>query len=209
LGRNNYEQMKIQMRSHFLEFDQSEMIRKFSLSHDEDYLYLRFLGRDYRIDRTDGAVESSEDGFVTCVEGDYNESMTLYDVLCCSKPDCALSGEYAPGRSLKGTVYTMGNTGEGSMFADAARRFDADPAALARACAALGGQPQGHGDVAFRLQMFDFLPLQFAFWQSDEDFPPEINLLWDTNVLDFMHYETLWFAAGHLMRRLRERMEQK
>ena len=56
--------------------------------------------------------------------------------------------------------------------------------------------------------MFDFLPMRFAFWRSDEDFPAEIKMLWDSNIMQFMHYETIWFAAGHLLARLEELMIQ-
>lgn len=203
---NNYEEMRNRMRGHFLEFDQAEMIRKFSLRSDEDFLYIRFLGRDYRVGRRTGVAEWSADGFRTCTEGDYNESMTIYDVLCCSRTDCFLTDEFVPSNSLKGVVYTAMNTG-GSMFAKSAEAFERGFAALPRACEALGGVPEGKGDVAYRIPMFDFLPVRFSFWQADEDFPPEIKLLWDRNVLSYMHYETLWFAAGHMMKRLREEME--
>ncbi len=208
MKRDNYEHMKNKMRTHFLDYDQTEMIRRFSLKSDEAFLYIRFLGRDYRISRSTGTVEWSEDSFLTCTEGDYNESMTIYDVLCCSKPDCCLTGIFMPSSSLKGTVYTglnTGlNTGSGTMFLKSAGIFNHHLDALAKACEALGGIPDGRGDVACRIPMFDFLPVQFAFWQEDEDFPPEIRILWDSNVLSFMHYETLWFAAGHMMRRLEE-----
>ena len=73
--KSNYEQMRDQMRPHFLTFDQGEMIRKFDMNCDEDYLCIRFCGRMYRVGRTTGIVEWSEDGFLTCTEGDFNESM--------------------------------------------------------------------------------------------------------------------------------------
>ena len=48
---SNYETMKDRMSSHFLEYDQEKMIRKFALDHDEKYLYIFFVGRKYRINR--------------------------------------------------------------------------------------------------------------------------------------------------------------
>ena len=59
MKRNNYEHMKNQMRTHFLDYDQTKMIRKFSLKSDEAFLYIRFLGRNYRISRSHGTVEWS------------------------------------------------------------------------------------------------------------------------------------------------------
>ncbi|MBR4078892.1 MAG: DUF3786 domain-containing protein [Christensenellaceae bacterium] len=204
MPKNNYEQMRNEMRIHFLDYDQPEMIRKFSLKHDDKYIYIRFLARDYRISRQNGIVEGSDNGFSNTSEADYNESMTIYDILCCSKPDCALSGKYALSSSLKGIIHTGWNVGGGTMFQQFSDTFDKLFDRLPYACELLGGVPEGRGDISYRIPMFDFLPVLFSFWRSDDEFPADIRLLWDTNVLDFMHYETLWFAAGHLMRRLEE-----
>ena len=206
--QNNYEQMRDQMRPYFLTFDQEGMIRKFQLAHDCDYLYLRFCGRDYRVGRTTGIVEWSEDHFESCHEGDYNESMTIYDILCYSKSDCHLCGEFAPTGSLKGVVLTSMNAGNALVSSRISGFFDANIHLLDQACIALGGIPAGKGDVAYQLPLFDFLPVRFAFWRADEDFPPEIQMLWDTNILSFMHFETIWFAAGHLLSRIEELMRQ-
>ena len=202
--KNNYEQMRNQMRPKFLTYDQEEMIRKFQLAHDEHYLYIRFCSRMYRIGRFTGIVEWSEDQFQSATEGDFNESMTLYDLLCCAKPDCHLSGEFAPSSSLPGLVYTRMQAGSSMGSRRREEFFDAHTELLAQACVALGGIPEGKGDVAYRIPLFDFLPVQFAFWRADEDFPAEIRILWDTNVQSYMHFETLFYAAGHLLHRMEE-----
>ena len=206
MKRDNYLHMRNEMRSRFLTYDQSEMIRKFSLKSDGEFLYLTFLSRPYRVGRHTGIVEWSEDNFLTCIEGDYSESMTIYDVLCYSKPDCCLSGTFTQSNSLPGTAYTRLNTGSGSFYDRQCRFFDDKLPALREACAALGGIPEGKGDVAYRIPLFDFLPLRFAFWQSDEDFPAEIKIFWDSNTLNYMHFETLWFAVGHMLKRIAELM---
>lgn len=209
MRKDNYEQMRDQMRPRFLTFDQREMIQKFDLDHDTQYLYIRFCGRLYRVGRTSGIVEWSEDGFSTCTEGDFNESMTLYDILCYSKGDCCLSGEYAPSSSLPGLVYTGMKAGSSMGSRETEEYFCSHVALLRRACAALDGIPEGKGDVAYRIPLFDFLPVRFSFWEADEDFPAEIRILWDTNVLRYMHFETLFYAAGHLLRRLKEWMQSQ
>lgn len=206
MKQSNYEIMRNQMRSRFLQYDQAAMIKKFGLNADEAYIYMDFFNRPYRVDRSTGVVEWSEDGFCSLHEADYNESMSIYDVLCCSKPDCRLAGEFMPSSSLKGTGYTSAALGS-AMFKKYYERFDGHTEALAEACRKLGGVPEGKGDVAFRLPVFSFLPLRFEFWESDEDFPAETRLLWDGNVLSYMHYETLWFAAGHLFGRMMEMLE--
>ena len=209
MKKSNYEQMRDQMRPHFLTFDQEVMIRKFNLNCDDEYLYIRFCGRLYRVGRTTGVVEWSEDGFLTCTEGGFNESMTIYDILCYSKPDCCLSGEFAPSSSLPGLVYTGMKAGSSMGSRETEEFFNTNVELLRCACAAMGGIPEGKGDVAYRIPMFDFLPVRFSFWEADEDFSAEIRVLWDTNVQNFMHFETLFYAAGHMLQRMMQWMEKQ
>lgn len=206
MQQSNYDRTRDEMRVKFLEYDQDGMIRRFSLHADENCLYLRMLGRTYRIGRTDGVVAWSDDGFDSCVPADYLESLTIYDVLCCAKPGCRLSGQFAAAASLHGVVYT-GHTNlsaPGCSGDTAAAAFDRQPERLAAACRMLGGTPEGRGDVAFRIPLFDFLPVLFQFWRADEEFPASITLLWDERVLDYLHYESVCYAELLLLRRLRE-----
>ena len=85
MRQSNYEITKEKMAKHFLDFDQGTMISRMHLRYDSRYLYIRFVGRWYRIDRSSGLVQWSEDGFRHGIEGDFNEAMSIYDLLCCSK----------------------------------------------------------------------------------------------------------------------------
>lgn len=91
---SNYETMKDRMSSHFLEYDQEKMVRKFALEHDEKYLYIFFVGRKYRINRITGGITWSVDEFQTEENANYNEAMTIYDVLCNSKEYCHPAHEW-------------------------------------------------------------------------------------------------------------------
>ena len=48
---SNYEIMKRQMQKEFLKYDQEKMIQKFHLESDTDSIFIRFVSKDYRIDR--------------------------------------------------------------------------------------------------------------------------------------------------------------
>jgi len=108
--------------------------------------------------------------------------------------------------NLPGVV--AGSSVGSDMFAESARFFDGKADALGHACERLGGRKIPKGDVGYRLNMFDFLPLELRFWESDEEFPPSLSLLWDRNLQDYIHYETSYFIAGHLMRRLKDLMKE-
>lgn len=204
---SNYDRMRDQMETEFLNYDQEKMIRKYGLEHDRTYLYLTFAGRRCRIGRNSGRVEWTEDHFIHAVHADYNVSMTIFDVLCYAKDDCCLSGRFVPVHQLKGTVESAspGN----NMFDGTAKKFDRRAGALARACELLGGQKETVGDVSYRIPLFDFLPVILQFWESDEEFPPVLKLMWDENILSYMHFETTFFAAGHLCRRLEDLMDSR
>ncbi len=201
---SNYEIMRDRMELEFAQHDQQEMIRKFSLRQDADFLYIPMLGRDYRIHRDTGRVERCTEGGY--VHADYNESMILFDMLAWSRPDCRLAGQFVPLDGLKGVVRSASPAA--GVFARLADPFGGRTELLARACLALGGTPGTVGDVASTLPLFTFFPVVLQFWDGDEDFGPVLKFMWDQNATDFMHYETICFAVSHIARRLRETMAE-
>ena len=202
----NYETMKISMADTFLKYNQEKMIRKFSLEHDQSWIYLIFVSRRYRINRTSGMVQWSEDDFDTVHEADYNEAMTIYDVLCYSKDGCHPAHEFVNINSLS-TVRTGNLSQSSSFFQNTADFFQGKIAELRNACIMLSGKILEKGDIAFELDLFPFLQVVIRFWEADDEFPASLQILVDKNVLDYMHYETLMFALTHLFHRLKEKME--
>lgn len=204
MSMSNYRRMLLDMRERFLGYDQQEMRVKFSLSADDEYLYIPLLGRRHRIHRSTGLVEYEESGQFH--EADINAAATIYDILCCSKPNCSLSGQFAPINSVAKNFHTK-NLG-GSVFDSCPELFAAHPDRLEQALMALGGTKEGKGDIAYRVDAFPFLPIRVQFWASDDEFPASLQFLWDLNTLDFLHYETTYYLAGHLLHRLRELMAE-
>lgn len=202
---SNYEIMKLQMQKEFLKYNQEKMIQKFQLLHDADYIYIHFIGHQYQIHRTSGKTAWSDDDFLHSKEAGYNEAMTIYDVLCCSKEGCHLSGDFVNMKNLSSIKNRSGSAG-GGLFQKTAKDFDHKEKLLALACEKLNGIKYDKGDVSYQIPLFDFLPVVFQFWNSDDEFPASLTLLADKNMLEYMHYETVFFAAGHLMDRLKEEM---
>ncbi len=205
---SNYDIMRDKMEKKFLEYDQKKMTDKFGLEYDDDYIYITFIARPYRVGRRTGRVEWSEDGFKTAVHGGFNESMTIFDVLCCSKDDCRLSGKFTSANMLKGVAQTQ-HLGEG-LNQGVADSFGGRTEELGAALLRLGGRlspVKTSADVDFTLDMFPFLPVEFRFWDADDEFPASMSILMDENVLQFMHYETTYYMIGHLLDRTAEIME--
>ena len=48
------------------------------------------------------------------------------------------------------------------------------------------------------------MPVILQFWDADEEFDAALKIMWDTNTLDFMRFETTFYASNHLLERLKE-----
>lgn len=202
---SNYEITKHRVQREFLKYDQEKMIEKFHLKSDEDFLYIKFIGRTYRINRKNGYPEWSKDDFQSCTEADFNEALTIYDLLCDSKDNCCAAGEYVNLKSMSGIRGSSKNLGDG-LFAGQGKFFDQKEVQLRKACEFMGGIPSGKGDVAYEIPLFDFLNCRIQFWSSDEDFESQLQIFMDKNILDFIRYETVWYAVSHLLKRIQEEM---
>lgn len=202
---SNYDIMRDRMELEFAKYDQMEMIRKFSLRYDKDFLYLRFVGRDYRINRTNGRIEWYSDAEKNFIHAGYNESMTIFDVLARSKPGCRLTGRFVSTGDLPGT--TKSASAAGNLFSSQSGFFAGRCEALLEACRKLGGIPGTVGDVSSIIPVFDFLPVMLQFWDADEEFGAVLKFMWDYNTTDFMHFETMAFATMHLIGQLKGLVE--
>ena len=171
MGMSNYDQMLEAARKLFLGYDQSTMVKKFHLEQDETYLYLSFVGLPYRIEKATGTIQWMDENGQPHAAG-FNDGMAIYDILCYSKPNCHLSGQFGPINSVASSYHTSG-LGE-SLFDERAAVFARDPRKLERICEDLGGVKEGKGDIAYRLDLFPFLPIRLQFWLADEEFPASI-----------------------------------
>lgn len=196
---DNYQLSRDRAQVYFLNFDQHAMIDAWNLRHDEQYLYPVFLGRTYRISRESGTV-FRPDGQAAGFE----ESLSLFDLLCHEGSAKHLSGTFAPVNSLKGRPAI----GVGTDFhSEIANRFDRKQDIFQTACLALGGTAIPLGDLGFSFSVFGALTVRLKFYGSDEDFPASVVLLWDENMLQYIYYETVFYIAGFLLHCILEEMD--
>lgn len=202
---NNYQIQAAQAKERFLTYDQEEIIRRLHLEADEQYLYIPMLSRRHRICRNTGHMEKlTETGWTAA--NSHGEVMTLLDLLCDSSPDRFLAGRWKAMGSFGLMFHQNLLEGQRDPWAD---RFEADPDGFRRACLALQGRPFPQGDIAYAVELFDGLPVLLQLWFGDEEFPANLRFLWDENALMYLKYETMWFAKGLILERIREKMGQK
>lgn len=200
--KDNYKIQAQQARERFLGYDQQALIRKLRLAHDEEYLYAPMLGIPYRIHRGTGDLERQKNG--SWVDGSsFGEVMTFLDLLCDSREDRHLSGQWK-------NLQDFGMMFHRNLLEEAkdpwAERFSADPEGFRRACLALGGRPLPQGDVSYAIDLFDGLPFAVQLWLGDEEFPSQLRFLLDANAKMYLRYETMHYARGLLLALLAEHM---
>lgn len=202
---NNYLIQARQAKQRFLTYDSQALIRKLTLKADEDFLYVPMLCQTYRIRRTTGDIDRFN-GEAWVDANSYEEVMTLLDLVCDSREDRHLSGRWK-NMSAFGLQFHQ-NLLEGTRdpWAEA---FQADQEGFRRACIALGGKPLPNGDIAYAIEMFDGLPVALQLWLGDEEFPPNLRLMWDENAGMYIRYETMYFAKALLLDRIAEEMKSE
>jgi len=196
---SNYDLQVDMAKDIFLQYDQQKIIEKFSLQHDEAYLYPTMFGRQYRLCRRTGSLESFyKDAWQDA--NTFGEVMTLLDILCDAKPLRYITGRWTAMANFGLMFHSKMIEEKKDPLAEA---FDRDPQALHRGCLALGGRPIPGGDISYAVEVMDGLCIGIQFWHGDEEFAPQFRYFWDDNALQFLRYETMHYALGHLRQLLR------
>lgn len=201
---DNYLIQAQQAQQYFLTYDQSSLIRKLRLPHDEQYLYPVMFHRQYRLDRKNGNLERKQgDGWVSA--NTFAEVLTLLDLVCDSREDRHLSGNWKNMTSF-GLMFHQDML-EGAHDPWAAL-FESRPEDFRRACEALGGRKlDTTADIAYAIEIFDGLEIALQLWFGDEDFPANLRTLWDENALMYIRYETMHYARELLLDLLKKNMD--
>lgn len=200
---NNYLLQAAQAKAYFLTYDQASLIRKLNLQYDEAYLYPVLFSRRYRLSRSTGDLEREEqDGWQDA--NTHGEVMTLLDLICDSREDRFVSGRWK-------NMADFGRAFHQNLLEERdpdAEFFQSQQEPFRKACEALGGKPLPTGDISYSIEVFDGLPLAVQLWLGDEEFPARLRYLWDENALQYLKYETMYYARGLLLERLKQEMEE-
>ena len=203
--RDNYQLQAAQAKLHFLTYDQKGLIRKLRVDADEQYIYVNFLCQPHRLDRATGDIQRCSGGVWHAADS-HEEVMTLLDLVCDSRENRQLSGKWK-------SMTNFGLQFHQNLLEEKrdkwAERFDRDPGRLHKACAALNGRCIPGADIGYAIELFDGLEIGLQFWHGDEEFAPRLRYLWDENALQYLRYETMYFAVGLLLSRLGEQKDHR
>lgn len=187
--QSNYDQVIENWRLKFLEMDQEELIRKFQLEADEEFLYIIYFSKKFRIDRKNGFI--TEDG----KSPGFDTVMNIYNTFYYSAAHPVASGNLVAFRQVK-RVYPFEAAYRRTIIFRLQELFSGKTEELRKACEALGGTLLPQGDVGYVLPVFPFLNIAVLFWDKDEEFEAQANMLFDSEITEFMHEENVVCVAA-------------
>ena len=187
--QSNYDQVIENWRLKFLEMDQEELIRKFQLEADEEFLYIIYFSKRFRIDRKNGFI--TEDG----KSPRFDTVMNIFNTFYYSAAHPVASGNLVAFRQVK-RVYPFEAAYRRTIISRLQELFAGKTEELRKACEALGGTLLPQGDVGYVLPVFPFLNIAVLFWDKDEEFEAQANMLFDSEITEFMHEENVVCVAA-------------
>ena len=195
---DNYEKVCETWREIYQKMDKKELAERFQLEMDDKALYIDFFSEKFRLDHESGMITSVEEP--DRVLG-FNTIMCIYHLFYYSKKDAKLKGDFVPYRQVK----------RGAPFAPAfektvvkpfAKVFDGHLEAFIKAGEVLEGKPIKQGDAGFILPAFENIPVMVVFWDGDDEFAAQANILFDADITDFFHEETVVCIGSEAVSRM-------
>ncbi len=200
---STHEALSRQWRDEFTLYDPDRISSILNLQKDEDCLYVSYFETLYRLRLLDGVLEK-EDNNNWRDDLYFNESMSIYHLLHYTKDHPRISGVWVPAHALAGPGINAGGQRD-PLLESFAGKFAGKLPQLEKACSTCGGTPlTAKGDLSFQFSAFPQISLQLIFYDADEDFPAQAQVLLDQCVTDYIHFETTGCLICDLFDRLEE-----
>ena len=197
---SNYMKLCNDWADRFLKMDKKELMRRLpELKEENGYLRITHFGLKCGIREKDGQIIALDGGR----EPDTTEMLNIYTLLGYVKETAFLMDKWVPFADLRNArpfapAYKVGVT---DVFS---ATFSGHEKELREACICLGGRELPQGDVGYQINAFECVPMRFFFWEKDEEFEAQGNILFDYSATDFNHVESAVSMADAGIRRLAE-----
>lgn len=154
--------------------------------YNDDVLPIKYFDNEYVINRKSGIITLS--GSTTFA--DSSAIIAITNLLLYSKENPVNSNVFVPIHQIKqASGHTQSFTNHA--LKPFAKAFDGKLNQLIESANKLGFTPIKTSDAGFLAYAFSCIPVQFLFWDGDDEFPAQANILFDENVTDFIKVESI------------------
>ena len=197
---SNYIKLCNEWAEKFLQMDKEELKKRLpELKEEDGCLKITHFGVPFGICLDDGRIERLDGKG----EADTTEMLNIYTLLGYAKENAFFMDRWVPFADLRdarpfGPAYKIGVT---DVFA---ATFSGHAGELKEAFLKLNGTELPQGDVGYQINAFECEPMRFYFWDCDDEFEAQGNILFDYSATDFNHVESAVSTAETGVRRLAE-----
>ena len=191
---DNYQALIPQWREKFLTLDILDKARQLELTVSGDSIYISYYNRDYVVSVSTGEIKNRRDPNAYIPHYD---ALFIYHLFWFSKENPKVSGEMIPFRDVKGAA-VFDPAFQKLVLKPLAAEFNGRLNEFKAACESLGGEPISYGDAAYLITVCGKLKSSVIFWDGDDEFPATANILFDKNITDFTHVETVVTVGSDL-----------
>ncbi len=192
----NYDKWAEQWREKFLQMDQEELKKRLpELTEEGNDLLITQFGKEYRINKENGVITGEEE------EISNYEKLNIYTLFGYVSSLAHFKNDWVPFEKLKDAAPFFKAFQEG-VIKPFGRMFNGKTEVLRQAFEKLGAEKVEWSDVGYEWKAFDCIPVRFLFWDGDDEFPAQGNLLFDASATDYIHVESIVTIAALGLTRL-------
>ena len=103
---------------------------------------------------------------------------------------CPLTGEWVAYKDIPGGLLYAGVFAR-RVTEPLVKKFGRSGKLFSEVGLKLGGKPGEVGDASFNLSAFSRIPIQYVLWEGDDEFPPSVQLLFDSSVDHYLPLEDI------------------
>jgi hypothetical protein len=193
--QGGYDSIYLGLITKLSECDFQESADRLGLEYVDGGIQVCFLKREYRI--TVDGVESMDGQPVNANNG----SVLLYYLL--SKGQGDPENSYILFESIPRMISGLGFQNR-MMTRPLERKFGNDYVKFSEAAIKLGGieEESQVGKHLWKFNILPKIPLKIVFYEADDEFPTNIQIMLDKTALQFLEFECLAFMVGCFVRAL-------
>lgn len=185
-----------EVKERFAAIDISKQCANSGASFSAETVTLDFLNETYRIDTPTAEVTLADNSRTLSLR----EKILILHYFMQAK-GTPLTGKLVTYRDLPGgLVYYP--TFIKRTIKPISERFGNNPELLRETGKILNPRKGETGDVSLIIDAFTKVPINLILWQGDEEFPPDVNLLFDANINDYLPSEDVTIVCETITWRL-------
>ena len=190
---DKYENLSNYWREKVYEIDFEVKYKELNLDGYNEYnLPIRYYGIDYIMDRKTFEIykKSNPKEYIST-----QIKFAIYHLFYFSKPKPLNSNIFIPLYEIKKAA-PFYNAFKNTVITKFEESFNGKLSDLKMIIEDLGFLTIPESDFGFIAPAFSCMPIKFLFWDGDEEFSSQGNILFDKNITDFIHEETIITIAA-------------